>query len=120
MHLGRIIIYILSLVVLQWLVNTQANTQEVSLPEQEEDIVQMSDKWISITEAARLKGVGRASIYAAITDGKIHATELAGRALVQRADVDAYVPRAYQGRRQNTRPAGVRGPGGRPRKGVGE
>lgn len=75
------------------------------------------DRWVSIAEAARLKGVGRASIYAAIEDGKIRASEIGGRRLAFRQDVEAYVPRAYQDRRQNVRPEGVRGPGGRPRKG---
>ena len=79
-------------------------------------MVSQADRWVSIAEAARLKGVGRASIYAAIDDGKIQSAEIGGRRLALRQDVEAYVPRAYHGRRENTRPEGVRGPGGRPRK----
>ena len=79
-------------------------------------MINQAERWVSIAEAARMKGVGRASIYAAIEDSKIRASEIGGRRLALRQDVEAYVPRAYQGRRENTRPAGVRGPGGRPKK----
>ena len=102
----------MSLVVLQ----CQVDNENRDNAETEDDIVSQADKWISIAEAARIKGVQRPSIYAAIKEGRIRAAEIGGRSVVLRQDVEAYVPRAYQGIRTNIRPDGVKGPGGRPPK----
>ncbi len=71
---------------------------------------------MTITEAAAQLKVARASVYEAIRNGHLRSETVLGRQVVSRQDVGAYLPRAYQGKRENRRPAGVRGPGGRPRK----
>lgn len=69
---------------------------------------------MTITEAAKLKGVSRGAIYKAIENNDIRATTDVHGTVVNREDVENYVPRAYRGKRGNARPPGVKGPGGRP------
>ena len=73
---------------------------------------------MTITEAAARLKVARAAVYEAIRAGYIRAETMLGRQVVNRQDVERYVPRAYQGKREKRGPAGVRGPGGRPKKTV--
>lgn len=73
------------------------------------------DELITVTRAAALLNVSRASIYSAISRGAIRSERLLDKVAVYRADVEAYVPRTYEGKRENRRPAGEKGPGGRPK-----
>ena len=65
----------------------------------------MRSKLITPDEAAQLKAVTRASIYAAITAGRLPATRILGRLALKEVDVLAWTPRAYKGR-----PGGKSGP----------
>lgn len=67
----------------------------------------MASKLLTPAQAAQLKGVSRAAVYAAIADGRLpHIIEL-GRLGVREADVKRWAPREYAGR------PGVKG--GRPK-----
>ena len=59
-------------------------------------------------EAARLKGVTRAAIYAAVADGRLPHTKILSRIALHRADVLAWTPVQYRGRpgRKGGRPPG--------------
>ena len=65
---------------------------------------------ISITKAAQDLGVSRGSIYDAIAGGRLHAVTIGGKQFLKESDVRAYVPRAYEGKRENKRQPGVKGP----------
>jgi len=67
----------------------------------------MPQKLITVSEAARLKGVTRTAIYGAIKDGRLPHTRVLGHLGLKEADVMAWTPREYGGR------PGVKG--GRPR-----
>lgn len=71
---------------------------------------------LSLTEVAELLKITRPSVFEAITNGRLPATKIGNQWAVKRSDAVNYQPRAYAGRRANTRPVGVKGPGGRPRK----
>jgi excisionase family DNA binding protein len=49
-------------------------------------------EWISQAEAARLRGVTRQAIAKLISNGRLRTVDLAGRALVSRAEVLAFEP----------------------------
>ena len=53
---------------------------------------------ISIKDAAVLKSVSRQAIAGAIDRGELAAVALSGRRLLNRSQVVAWMPRAYQGR----------------------
>jgi len=67
-------------------------------------------KLITPDEAAQLKSVTRAAIYAAIAEGRLPATRILGRLALKRKDVVAWVPRSYAGRpgRKSGPPVGIR------------
>jgi excisionase family DNA binding protein len=69
-----------------------------------------TEKLLSATQAANLKGVSRAAIYRAIGRGALPAVEVIGHVGLREADVLAWQPVAYKGR------PGAKGRGGR-RKG---
>jgi len=71
---------------------------------------------LSITEAAEMLKITRPSVFEAITSGRLPATKIGNQWVVSRGDLANYQPRAYKGKRDNTRPEGVKGPGGRPPK----
>lgn len=71
---------------------------------------------LSITQAAAELNVGRPSIYAAIQAGKLTETVIAGKRFIRRSDLIQYQPRPLAGKREGTRPPGVKGPGGQGRK----
>jgi excisionase family DNA binding protein len=51
-----------------------------------------SMKYITVTEAAALKGVSRSAIYLAVQDGRIPHTMMLGRIALKEKDVEAYTP----------------------------
>ena len=74
-----------------------------------------TEQVMTIEEAASYLKVARAAIYGAVHAGRLHMTTVLGKRVVYRAEVEAYQPRRYSGKRDTVRPPGVRGPGGRPR-----
>jgi excisionase family DNA binding protein len=50
------------------------------------------DDWISQAEAARLRGVSRQAIAKLIQRKRLTAREIAGRVVVRRSEVEAFVP----------------------------
>ena len=69
----------------------------------------MESKLLTPAQAAQMKGVSRAAIYAAITDGRLpHVIEL-GRLGVKESDVRAWEPVKYAGRpgKKGGRPKGI-------------
>ena len=58
----------------------------------------MQPKLLTPAEAARLKGVSRAAIYAAIADGRLPHSRVLGRLALQESDVQAWTPRQDVGR----------------------
>ena len=58
----------------------------------------MADKLITPTEAAQLKGVSRAAIYAAIAEERLPAQRVLGRLALREVDVRAWTPARYAGR----------------------
>jgi excisionase family DNA binding protein len=50
------------------------------------------DDWISQAEAARLRGVSRQAIAKLIQRKRLAAREIAGRIVVRRSEVEAFVP----------------------------
>jgi excisionase family DNA binding protein len=71
---------------------------------------------LSLTEVAEMLKITRPSVFEAITSGRLPATKIGSQWVVSRGDLESYQPRAYKGKRANTRPEGVKGPGGRPKK----
>lgn len=51
-----------------------------------------ASEWITMAEAARVRGVTRQAIAKLVRKGKFTTLEIAGRTLVKRADVEAYKP----------------------------
>lgn len=49
-------------------------------------------EWISQAEASRLRGVSRQAIAKLVSNGRLRILEVGGRALVSRADVQAFSP----------------------------
>jgi hypothetical protein len=50
------------------------------------------DDWISQVEAARIRGVSKQAIAKLIARKRLSAREIAGRKLVRRSEVEAFVP----------------------------
>lgn len=48
--------------------------------------------WVSQAEAAKLRGVSRQAIAKLVQANRVRSVEVAGRTLVNRADVENYVP----------------------------
>lgn len=48
--------------------------------------------WLSVTEAARLLGVSRQTVYARANRGELQTREIADRTVVSRASVEAALP----------------------------
>lgn len=65
---------------------------------------------MTVSEAASALSVSRGSIYDAIERGEIRAVMVLGRKAVLRKDVESYVPRGYEGKRENPRAPGEPGP----------
>lgn len=62
----------------------------------------MVTKFITASEAAKLKGVSRSAIYAAIRDGRLTSKELLGRMALNEAEVLAWTPAPRSGRKKGT------------------
>lgn len=75
-----------------------------------------TDDLLTITEAAALLHLSRQAVHTAIQEQRLPAVKVLGRWAVRKADAEAYLPRAYEEKRESRRPEGARGPGGRPRK----
>jgi excisionase family DNA binding protein len=69
----------------------------------------MKQKLLTPAEAAELKGVSRAAVYAAIAQDRLPHTRVLGRLAVREADVLSWTPVQYAGRpgRKGGRPTGV-------------
>lgn len=52
------------------------------------------DDWISQSEAARLRGVSRQAIAKLVKNGRLKGLAIGGRVLVNRTDVEYFVPRS--------------------------
>ncbi len=59
-------------------------------------------KLLTAAEAAKLKGVSRAAIYAAIAPGRLPHERILGRLALREADVLAWTPMPHAGRRKGT------------------
>ena len=57
-----------------------------------------AEKFLTPAEAAKLKGVSRAAIYAAIADGRLAHIRVLGRLALRTADVLAWTPTPHSGR----------------------
>ena len=68
----------------------------------------MEDGLLTVSEAARAKGVSRAALYAAVGAGRIPHLVVGGRIALRAVDLAAYAPTRYGGR------PGAKGRGGRP------
>ncbi|MFP5204525.1 MAG: helix-turn-helix domain-containing protein [Acidobacteriota bacterium] len=55
-------------------------------------IFQDGNDWVSQAEAARIRGVSRQAISRLIKKGRLQTIRIAGKALLKRADVDAFKP----------------------------
>lgn len=69
----------------------------------------MSAKLLTVAEAAKLKGVSRSAVYAAIADGRLPHVLILGHMGVKESDVRAWEPVKYAGRpgRKGGRPTGT-------------
>ena len=69
----------------------------------------MTDKLLTVDEAARLKGVTVAAIYAAVKELRLPHTRVLGRIGLKHADVLQWTPRGYRGRpgAKSGRPKGI-------------
>ena len=69
----------------------------------------MSAKLLTVAEAAKLKGVSRSAVYAAIADGRLPHVLILGHMGVKESDVRAWEPVKYAGRpgRKGGRPTGI-------------
>lgn len=66
---------------------------------------QISTDYMTVTEAARLKGVSRAAIYQAIREGRLPHHRISGvTTVLARKDVEAYEPRGNNRRQPNSAP----------------
>ncbi len=63
----------------------------------------MKPKLLTAVEAANLKGVSREAIYGAIREGRLPHRKVLGRIAVLEADVLAWTPTPYAGRRKGSR-----------------
>jgi excisionase family DNA binding protein len=57
---------------------------------------------ISPRQAAQLKGVSRAAVYAAIKDGRLASQMIAGHLVLSEADVLAWIPVTQSGKRRSS------------------
>jgi excisionase family DNA binding protein len=55
-------------------------------------IFQNGDKWVSQAEAARIRGVSRQAIARLIKKGRLGVFRIAGKVLLNRAEVESFVP----------------------------
>ena len=51
------------------------------------------EDWISQAEAARIRGVSQERIRQLVQEGRLQSVEAAGRKLVRRSEVEAFVPK---------------------------
>jgi excisionase family DNA binding protein len=51
------------------------------------------EDWISQAEAARIRGVSQERIRQLVQEGRLQSLEVAGRKLVRRSEVEAFVPK---------------------------
>jgi excisionase family DNA binding protein len=51
------------------------------------------EDWISQAEAARIRGVSQERIRQLVQEGRLQSVEVAGRKLVRRSEVEAFVPK---------------------------
>ncbi len=58
----------------------------------------MKIKLLTVMEAAQLKGVKRATIYSAITQGRLAHRRVLGKLALRESDVLAWTPRPHAGR----------------------
>ena len=64
------------------------------------------EDWITQTEAARLKGMTLAAINELVRRARVRSTELYGKRLVSRADIEAFEPKPKkQSARKSTKKA---------------
>ncbi len=70
----------------------------------------MKQDLLTPAEAARLKGVSRAAVYAAIAQGRLPCTRVLGRLGLRKADVMTWMPRGYRERsgKKSGPPAGIK------------
>jgi excisionase family DNA binding protein len=50
------------------------------------------DEWISQSEAARVRGISRSALHDLVKRGRLRTLEIAGKVLVERAQVEAFIP----------------------------
>lgn len=60
----------------------------------------MKSKLLTVVEAAQLKGVQRATLYAAIAQGRLKHRRVLGKLALREADVLAWTPRPHAGRKK--------------------
>ena len=60
----------------------------------------VNDSFITPDEAAGLKGVSRAAIYAAISERRLHAVKVLKRLALRKSEVLAWAPMPHSGRRK--------------------
>jgi excisionase family DNA binding protein len=58
------------------------------------------DTWLTVPEAAQVKGVSDSAIYKAISDGRLPSQRVLGRVAVRRSDIYQWEPVPQGGRRQ--------------------
>lgn len=63
----------------------------------------MKPKLLTVSEAAELKGVTRAAIYTAISEGRLRHQKVLGRLAVREADILAWTPAYHVGRRKGVK-----------------
>lgn len=56
----------------------------------------MNEKLLTVTQAAKMKGVTRAAVYKAIAEGRVPHQIVLGRSALLEADVVAWVPRTRE------------------------
>lgn len=57
----------------------------------------LADDYITVSEAARRKGVSRAAVYQAIREERLPHTKISRTTVLARRDVDAWKPRSRRG-----------------------
>lgn len=61
------------------------------------------EDYLTIVQAAAALRISRASVYYAIESGRLTATEIFGRKMLRREEVEAYQPAGYLDRRPSKR-----------------
>ncbi len=63
----------------------------------------MKPNLLTVPEVAALKGVTRAAVYAAISEGRLPHQKVLGRLALREADILAWTPIYHAGRRKGTK-----------------